>query len=249
MSVIVPVFNEAGTLAEITRRVLAQPEVGQVVLVDDGSTDTTGAILSSRRFLDPRITILRHSENRGKGAAIRTGLSHATLPWVLIQDADLEYDPKDYTRLCSVALNAGSPMAVYGSRFLGQDSRTIPVSAAWHRLGNRLLSGLSNFLHGQSLTDEATCLKLVPLQVLRRMDLREDGFGFCPEVTSKLSRLGVPIVEVAVQYQGRSVAEGKKIRLWHGLEALWCLLRYRFWTPRRQQSVEPLAPAVPLFRS
>lgn len=231
VSVIIPVFNEAGTVAEITRRVLAQPDVGQVILVDDGSTDATAQLLSKPPFLGPQITVVRHPSNRGKGAAIRSGLSHATRPWILIQDADLEYDPSDYPALCEATRGPSQSVAVYGSRFHAAQARTGSASPAWHRLGNRLLSSLSNLLHGHRLTDEATCLKLLPRHVLQQMDLREDGFGFCPEVTSKLGRLGIRIVEVPVRYRGRSRAEGKKIRLWHGFEALWCLVRYRFWNP------------------
>ena len=235
ISVVIPVFNEARTLSEIITRVLARPEVGQVIVVDDGSTDATGQLLADRRFANPRVTRLRHSSNQGKGSAIRTGLAHATCPWVLIQDADLEYDPADYPTLSAAIQGLQHPVAVYGSRFLSPRSPG-PSESPWvglHRLGNRLLTGLSNLLLGQRLTDEATCLKLIPLEILRRMELQEDGFGFCPEVTSKLSRLGIRIIEVPVSYSGRSKAEGKKIRLRHGIEAIQCLLRYRCWSPRQ----------------
>lgn len=240
ISVIIPVFNEARTLSEIITRVLARPEVGQVIVVDDGSTDATGQLLADKRFASPRVTRLRHSSNQGKGSAIRTGLAHATCPWVLIQDADLEYDPADYPILCGAIQGAQHPVAVYGSRFLSPRSSG-SSKFPWvglHRLGNRLLTGLSNLLLRQRLTDEATCLKLIPLQILRRMELEEDGFGFCPEVTSKLSRLGIRIIEVPVSYSGRSQAEGKKIRLRHGIEAIQCLLRYRCWSPQRRSTSE-----------
>ena len=240
ISVIIPVFNEARTLSQIITRVLARPEVGQVIVVDDGSTDATGQVLADRRFADPRVTCLRHSLNRGKGSAIRTALAHAKCPWVLIQDADLEYDPADYHTLWTAIPKTQHPVAVYGSRFLSPRSRE-PSKSPWvglHRLGNRLLTGLSNLLLGQRLTDEATCLKLIPLEILRRMELQEDGFGFCPEVTSKLSRLGIRIIEVPVSYSGRSKAEGKKIRLRHGIEAIQCLLRYRSWEPQQHGQVQ-----------
>ena len=153
ISVIIPVFNEARTLSEIITRVLARPEVGQVIVVDDGSTDATGQLIAERRFADPRVTCLRHSLNRGKGSAIRTGLALATCPWVLIQDADLEYDPADYHTLWTAIPKTQHPVAVYGSRFLSPRSRE-PSKSPWvglHRLGNRLLTGLSNLLLGQRL--------------------------------------------------------------------------------------------------
>ena len=246
ISVIIPVFNEARTLSEIITRVLARPEVGQVIVVDDGSTDATGQLLADRRFANPRVTHLRHSSNQGKGSAIRTGLALATCPWVLIQDADLEYDPADYHTLWTAIPKTQLPVAVYGSRFLSPRSPG-PSKSPWvglHRLGNRLLTGLSNLLLGQRLTDEATCLKLIPLEILRRMELQEDGFGFCPEVTSKLSRLGIRIIEVPVSYSGRSKAEGKKIRLRHGIEAIQCLLRYRSWEPQQDGKVKQPSPPM-----
>lgn len=246
ISVIIPVFNEARTLSEIITRVLARPEVGQVIVVDDGSTDATGQLLADRRFASPRVTHLWHSSNQGKGSAIRTGLAHATCPWVLIQDADLEYDPADYPTLWKAIQGIQHPVAVYGSRFLSPRSPG-PSKSPWvrlHRLGNQLLTGLSNLLLGQRLTDEATCLKLIPLEILRRMELQEDGFGFCPEVTSKLSRLGIRIIEVPVSYSGRSKAEGKKIRLRHGIEAIQCLLRYRSWEPQQHGKVKQPSPPM-----
>lgn len=246
ISVIIPVFNEARTLSEIINRVLARPEVGQVIVVDDGSTDATGQLLADKRSASPRVTHLRHSSNQGKGSAIRTGLAHATCPWVLIQDADLEYDPADYPTLSAAIQGIQHPVAVYGSRFFSPRSAG-PSKSPWvglHRLGNRLLTGLSNLLLGQRLTDEATCLKLIPLEILRRMELQEDGFGFCPEVTSKLSRLGIRIIEVPVSYSGRSKAEGKKIRLRHGIEAIQCLLRYRSWKPQQLGKVKQPSPSM-----
>ncbi len=241
LSVIIPVFNEAGTIRQIIQRVLRQPQVNQLIIVDDGSTDDTQRLLRSAARQDPRMLVLRHESNHGKGSAIRTALQRAVQPWILIQDADLEYDPDDYHHLCHAALSAGPEVAVYGSRFLQSNPRRWQF-VSWHRLGNRLLSAISNLLHGQQLTDEATCLKLIPLHLVRQMDLREDGFGFCPEVTSKLGRLGTRIVEVPVSYRGRSRAQGKKIRPWHALEALWCLVRYRLWNSRNPS----LLPARPV---
>ena len=245
-----PVYNEARWLDAILERVLARPEVAQVVAVDDGSTDGSWAKLQAWPARDARVRIIRHERNRGKGAAIRTALAHLSTPLILIQDADLEYDPEDYPKLLAPILSNQADV-VYGSRFLGprgsSSSSTLvgrdgvspsPISGtathgpspSWHTLGNRLLTWASNRLTGLRLTDEATCYKLFKREVLARVELTEDGFGFCPEVTAKvgkLVRLGqVRLVEVPIRYHGRTRAEGKKIRLRDGLAALACLWRH-----------------------
>ncbi len=251
-----PVFNEARWLDAILEHVLARPEVAQVVAVDDGSTDGSWAKLQAWPARDTRVRIVRHERNRGKGAAIRTALAHLSTPLILIQDADLEYDPADYPKLLAPILS-GEADVVYGSRFVGRGG-SCPSSSnggakvrlspeqrqewgsagaspyhgtlSWHTLGNGLLTWASNRLTGLRLTDEATCYKLFKREVLARIDLTEDGFGFCPEVTAKVGKLvrqgSVRLVEVPISYRGRSRADGKKIRLRDGLRALNCLWKY-----------------------
>jgi glycosyltransferase involved in cell wall biosynthesis len=222
LGVVMPVFNEAGTVEEVLRRILAQRCVCEVVVVDDASRDGTGERLADLVRLDPRVRVFRHEVNRGKGAAIRTGLRWMTASVVVIQDADLEYDPADYPALLQ-PIRAGGAEAVYGTRlrlpgnvFLGR----------WHLFSNRMLTKLANWMTGLQLTDEATGLKMMRRELLCRLNLREDGFGFCPEVTAKLAKAGVRIREVPIRYAARSRSEGKKLRLRHSVEALVCLLRY-----------------------
>lgn len=222
LGIAMPVFDEERWIDEILRRVLAQPEVAQVVAVDDGSTDGTWERLSQWPGRDARVEVLRHDTNRGKGAAVRTALERLTTPLILIQDADLEYAPGDYPRLLK-PIQSDHADVVYGSRFLGGSNG----NPRWHTLGNRLLTWAGNRLTGLALTDEATCYKLFKLEVLERIRLEEDGFGFCPEVTAKIARLGVRLVEVPITYHGRNASDGKKIRLRDGLGALTCLWRYR----------------------
>lgn len=225
LGVAVPVFNEERWLDTILTRVLARPEVARVVAVDDGSTDGSWARLEQWPARDARVVVLRHEHNRGKGAAIRTALARLDTPVILIQDADLEYDPDDYPKLLEPILSNETDV-VYGSRFGEQANGNPP----WHTAGNRLLTWAGNQLTGLRLTDEATCYKLFKREVLRQIELTEDGFGFCPEVTAKVGRLvrvgAVRLVEVPIRYHGRTRAEGKKIRLRDGLSALKCLWRH-----------------------
>jgi glycosyltransferase involved in cell wall biosynthesis len=217
-----PCYNESPTVDEILRRVLAQPAVAEVLVVDDGSTDGTWDRLQAWPARDGRVQLARHPQNRGKGAAVRSGLALATAPVVVVQDADLEYDPADFARLLAPIL-AGQAQVVYGSRFAaGAPGRT----AAWHRVCNGLLTAVANRLTSLHLTDEATCYKMFRREVVLGLGLQEDGFGFCPEVTAKLARQGVKIIEVPIHYHGRTRAEGKKLRLRHGLEAVRCLWKY-----------------------
>ncbi|MEK7675813.1 MAG: glycosyltransferase family 2 protein [Verrucomicrobiota bacterium] len=227
LGVVMPVFNEAATLDEILRRVLAQSCVQEVVVVDDASTDGTSEILAAWPARDARLRVLSHSVNRGKGAAIRTGLAQMSTPVVIIQDADLEYDPSDYERLLD-PVRRGEAEVVYGSRFAG---KIRPASAWWHRWGNGLLTWATNLMTGLRLTDEATCYKLFRRDVIARLELKEDRFGFCPEVTVKVSKLGMRLVEVPISYCPRSHREGKKIRLRDGLDALRCLVKYSLGPP------------------
>lgn len=222
LGVIVPCYNEASTLDTLLARVLARPETAEVVVVDDGSTDASSAKLEAWAARDPRVRVLRHDANRGKGAAIQTALPHLRSPFVVIQDADLEYDPDDYPNLLRPLLE-GRADAVYGTRW-GTGAYT--KTPFWHRWGNRLLSWLARKITGLPITDEATGYKAFRRELLVRLELRESGFGFCPEVTAKLARLGARVVEVPIRYQGRTRAEGKKIR-WHdGWGAVRCLLKY-----------------------
>lgn len=222
-----PVFNEERTVAELLRRVLARPEVHEVVAVDDGSTDGTWRELESLAKMDSRVRLLRHPMNRGKGAAVRTGLAALTAPYAIVQDADLEYDPTDYAKIIK-PLIAGEADVVYGSRFL---DASLANTARWHRAGNGWLTAAARVITGLRLTDEATCYKAIRRELLPLLALREEGFGFCPEFTAKVARLKLRVKEVPVHYRARSAADGKKIRLRHGFEALWCLVRYT-WGPR-----------------
>lgn len=228
LSVIVPVYNEAATVAPLLDRVVAVPCVKQVIVVDDGSTDGSSALLE--KWADhPHVILLRHPHNRGKGAAIRTGLAHAQGRFTLVQDADLEYDPFDYPRLLEPLLQWQADI-VYGSRYL----RPSPGRRSCGRLfryGVVLLNLAVRLLYGVRLTDEATCYKVLPTDVLRSMELQCERFEFCPEVTAKACRMGLTITEVPIRYTPRTAAEGKKIRWTDGWEALATLWRWRRWQP------------------
>src|SRR5574341_1084742 len=202
LSVIMPVYNEAGTVAEIVRRVLAVPVAKELIIVDDGSTDGTREIL--RRLSPDVATVLYHERNQGKGAAIRTGLEHATGRLVLIQDADLEYDPGDYPALVQPILE-GKAQVVYGSRVLDPGNTYAHLR---FYLGGRLLSLLANLLYGCRITDEPTCYKLIPRDLLKSLNLQCRGFEFCPEVTAKIARRDIPIYEVPIRYAPRTMEQG-----------------------------------------
>lgn len=225
LSVIIPVYNESATLEEIIRRVWATGLVSEIIAVDDGSADDSVQILEQLQHSgQPPLTILRHPRNRGKGAAMRTGLNAVTAELVLVQDADLEYNPADYPALLApFAQNPALPV-VYGSRNLRRNPRST-WAFYW---GGRLLSWVTNWLYGAHITDEATGYKIIRTDLLRSIGLETDGFEFCPEVTGKLLRQGVPIVEVPISYEPRSRDAGKKIRWYDGLIAIWTLIRYRF---------------------
>ena len=226
LSVIIPALNEAQTLAHVLDRVLALPLQPQVIVVSDGSTDGTNDII--RRYQrDGRVTGVICPVNRGKGAAIQEGLKHATQPYTVIQDADLEYSPEQFELLLE-PLRAGRATVVYGSRNLGHPAmkkNDFHYFRFW--LGGKVVTLFGNLIFGVHLTDEATCYKLFPTDLLRAMNLCCRGFDFCPEVTAKALRLGHRIHEVPIEYNPRTLDEGKKIRAWHGIEALWVLLKYR----------------------
>jgi dolichol-phosphate mannosyltransferase len=226
LTILVPVYNEADTIDRLLSRVLASPYAEQVVIVDDGSTDGTATHLS-HWTTDPRVIFFCHATNRGKGTAIRTGLDHACGRFTLVQDADLEYDPSDYPRLLEPLLQ-GRANIVYGSRYL----RPAPGSRPYARLfryGVALLNVAVRLLYGVRLTDEATCYKVLPTDVLRAMDLQCQRFEFCPEVTAKACRMGLTIAEVPISYTPRAVTEGKKISWIDGWEALVTLWKWRHW--------------------
>lgn len=225
LSVIIPVYNEKATVEEILRRVLAAPFRKEVIVVDDGSTDGTADILSARiegRY--GQVGILRHASNRGKGAAIRTAIPHCRGEFILIQDADLEYDPSDYQALLEPLLD-GRADVVYGSRFLG--GRAHRVHLFWHRVGNGLLTTLSNMLTNLNLTDMEVGYKVFRAEVLRSMKLRSNRFDIEPEITAKVARHRYRIYEVPISYSGRDYSEGKKVSWRDGVVALWTILRYR----------------------
>ena len=222
LSVIVPVYNERNTVVEAVRRARTV-EISldrEIILVDDGSTDGTRSVLP--QLEDSTVRVVLHPENRGKGAAVRTGLRHVTGDLVLIQDADLEYDPEDWPRLLAPVLR-GKARVVYGSRFTGERRNML----FWHWVGNRFLSLVTNVLYNTTLSDMETCYKLFDRRLLGGIRLRSDRFGFEPEVTAKVLRTGERIYEVPISYAGREPEEGKKITWRDGIEALWILVRCR----------------------
>lgn len=226
LSIVIPVFNEAATIVEIVRKVVAV-DVGmekQIVIVDDYSTDGTRALLTRLKDEHPDWKFVFHDRNCGKGAALRSGFQEADGDIIVIQDADLEYDPRDYHVLLSPILDKHADV-VYGSRFLGGPHRVVFF---WHYLGNRLLTTLSNIMTNLNLTDMEVCYKMFRKEVLNSIELKEDRFGFEVEITAKVARGKWRIYEAPVSYYGRNYAEGKKITWRDGLWALWCILKYRF---------------------
>ncbi len=223
LTVIIPVFNEVRTLEAVLRQVLLAPYEKQVLIVDDGSTDGTIGLLERLESAQP-VDVLRHVENRGKGAAIRTALAVATGRFTIIQDADRELSPADYPRLIEPLL-AGNAGFVIGSRFLESRKRSLS------RTGVSFLNRCVRLLYGVRLTDEACGYKVLPTATLRTMDLQCERFEFCPEVVAKACRLGLRITEVPVRYHPRSTADGKKLRYRDGIKAMATLWRWRHWTP------------------
>jgi glycosyltransferase involved in cell wall biosynthesis len=230
LSIVVPVYNEKNTIAELVRRVIAQTD-GQdteLILVDDGSTDGTRAEYDAIRAEHPdrRITVILQDRNRGKGAALRAGFEKVTGEIVIIQDADLEYDPRDYPRLIAPIVE-GRADVVYGSRFVGSEAHR--VLFFWHMIGNKMLTLLSNAVTNLNLTDMETCYKVFRADVLKRFTLVSDRFDFEPEFTAKVARAGCRVYEVGVSYAGRDYHEGKKITWVDGVKAIFAILRYRFF--------------------
>jgi glycosyltransferase involved in cell wall biosynthesis len=227
LTAVMPVYNEAATVAEVIRVVLAQRPVLELIVVDDCSSDGTWAKLQDLARNESRIRLIHHEINQGKGAALRTGIAHATSPIVIIQDADLEYDPAEYYRLINPILS-GKADVVFGSRFLGSPGGH-RVLYFWHSVGNRFLTTCSNMATDLNLTDMETCYKTFRREILQKIRIQENRFGFEPEITAKVAKTGVRIYEVAISYSGRTYAEGKKIGWRDGVRAMWCIVKYNFF--------------------
>jgi glycosyltransferase involved in cell wall biosynthesis len=226
LSVVMPVYNEAATVADVIKTVLAQRPVQQLIIVDDCSKDGTWEKLQPLAQNEPRIKLVRHEINQGKGAALRTGIAHAIAPIVIIQDADLEYDPMEYHQLL-IPILSGKADVVFGSRFLGVGAHR--VLYYWHSVGNNILTTFSNMATGVNLTDMEVCYKVFRRELFQKIRIEENRFGFEPEITAKVARLrNVRIYEVAISYYGRTYAEGKKITWRDGIYAFWCIFKYNF---------------------
>jgi len=223
LGVVMPVYNEEKTIHLIVERVLARPEVAELVMVNDCSKDGTWARMQELAKTDSRIRIFTHEVNQGKGAALRTGFEHVQSDIVIIQDADLEYDPNEYPRVIEPIL-AGQADVVYGSRFMGGDRHR--VLYFWHRVGNAVLTLFSNMFTNLNLTDMETCYKAFRREIIQSIAIEENRFGFEPEITAKVAKLGVRIYEVGISYYGRTYAEGKKIGYRDGFRALYCIVKY-----------------------
>ena len=223
LSVVMPVYNEQATLREVIARVLAVPLDLELICVDDGSSDNSRLILSDLQSAHPQIRVLLQPKNMGKGAALRRGIHEAIGDYIIIQDADLEYDPSVYPALLSPLIE-GKADVVYGSRFIG--SAPHRVLYFWHSIANRILTLLSNALTNMNMTDMETCYKVFRREILQSIPIEEDRFGFEPEITVKISKLRLRVYEVGISYWGRTYEEGKKITWKDGVRALWCLLKY-----------------------
>ncbi|MCB1155534.1 glycosyltransferase family 2 protein [bacterium] len=222
LSIVMPVFNERPTIEEIVAQVLSSPLDKELIIVDDGSSDGTREILKEKIEGTPDVTVVYHEKNQGKGAAIRTGQSYVKGDAVIIQDADLEYDPRDYELLLN-PIAEGRADVVFGSRFLGEHRAFL----FWHYMGNRMLTFVTNILYNTMLTDMETCYKLFRTEMIQSLTLEEDRFGFEPEVTAKMSRIpGVRVYEVGISYYGRTYEEGKKIGWRDGFRAIYCIRKY-----------------------
>jgi glycosyltransferase involved in cell wall biosynthesis len=231
LSIIIPCYNEASTLEQLTDRVLNVDVLGlqkEILIIDDASKDSSIEVAKAIEARDQRVRVLQHSINRGKGAALRTGFGEATGDVILIQDADLEYDPEEYPDLL-VPIIEDKADVVYGTRFSGKKSQEVPYF--WHTLGNRALTALSNIFTGQRLTDMETCYKVFRKDVISGITICENRFGFEPEITAKICKQKPRprIFEVAISYHGRSFLDGKKITWLDGIRAVYCIIRYNLF--------------------
>jgi len=226
LSIVIPCYNEISTIEEIVQAVIDAPvEDKEIVIVDDCSTDGTRELLKEKisGLVDK---VIYHEENQGKGAALRSGFKSATGDLVVIQDADLEYDPQEYPKLIEpIARNRAD--VVYGSRFMGAGAHRVVYF--WHMLGNRFLTLLSNMLTNLNLTDMETCYKIFRREIIQSIDIEEDRFGFEPEITAKVSRMNCRIYEIGISYYGRTYKEGKKIGWRDGFRAIYAILKYNLW--------------------
>ena len=222
LAVVMPCYNERATIEPIVERVLASPFTAEVIIVDDGSTDGTREILQ-KLARDPRVQVYEQPFNQGKGAALRRGFAQVRAPYAIVQDADLEYDPNDYAVMIEPLLD-GRADVVFGSRFQGQAAHR--VLYFWHSIGNKVLTLLSNMFTNLNLTDMETCYKAFRREIIQSIEIEEDRFGFEPEITAKVAKLGVRVYEVGISYYGRTYAEGKKIGYKDGFRAIYCILKY-----------------------
>lgn len=235
VSALMPVYNEAATIVESVRRVRAVPLNIELICVDDGSSDTTREVLEELKAAGEIDHFVAHERNRGKGAAVRTALEHATGEVVVIQDADLEYDPQEFPRLLEPILS-GRADAVFGSRFRGDTRRVLYY---WHSMGNNLLTMMSNMATNLNLTDMETCYKMVRTDLMKSLPLTTDRFGIEPEITARLAQARARIYEVPISYSGRTYAEGKKIGWTDGAAAMWHIVRSNFLSAKAPRYVPP----------
>ncbi len=238
LSVVMPCYNEVGTITSIIDAVLASDVVGELVIVDDASTDGTTELLA--KIDHPQVRVISHERNAGKGAALRTGFAAATdFPFVVVQDADLEYNPAEYPTLLRPALE-GRADVVFGSRFLGGEEHR--VLYFWHTIGNRFLTLMSNTATNMNLTDMETCYKLFRREVLDQIDIEENRFGVEPELVAKVARLGCRVYEVGISYDGRTYDEGKKIGWRDGVRAAFCIVAYS--RPGEKVGLKRMSPVI-----